>query len=73
MRRPCGVRFSPKATKSLREPSLRPTCPRQRASFGKQRTTFSTAPFRYLKVIRSVRLSVEALFFKASFAAFSLC
>jgi hypothetical protein len=28
--------------------------------------------FRYLKVIRSVRLSVEARFFKGSFAAFEL-
>jgi hypothetical protein len=28
---------------------------------------------RYLKVMRSVRLSVEALSFKASFAAFALC
>jgi hypothetical protein len=28
---------------------------------------------RYLKVIRSVRLRVEALFFKGSFSAFELC
>jgi|HubBroStandDraft_6_1064221.scaffolds.fasta_scaffold84506_3 hypothetical protein len=27
----------------------------------------------YLKVIRSVRLRVEALFFKGSFSAFELC
>ena len=63
----------PDGDQTATEPGLRPTCPRQRASFGKQRTVFSTTQFRYLKVIRSVRLSVEALFFKASFAAFSLC
>ncbi len=31
------------------------------------------AQFRYLKAIRSVRLSVAAPFFKGSFAAFELC
>jgi hypothetical protein len=35
--------------------------------------SFSTAQFRYSKLIRSVRLSVEALSFKASFAALALC
>ena len=43
--------------------------PTQRLSLGMTITT----QFRYLKLIRSVRLSVEALSFKASFAAFSLC
>jgi hypothetical protein len=34
---------------------------------------FPPRHLRYLKLIRSVRLSVEALFFKASLAAFALC
>jgi len=38
-----------------------------------QRTTFCTMLLRYLKVIRSVRLSVEALSFKGSLVAFALC
>ena len=38
-----------------------------------QRTAFCTTLFRYLKVIRSVRLSVEALSFEGSFVAFALC
>jgi hypothetical protein len=38
-----------------------------------QCAAFSATQLRYLKAIRSVRLSVEALSFKASFAAFALC
>ena len=40
---------------------------------GKTLGLTSLGPNIYLKVIRSVRLSVEALSFKGSFAAFSLC
>ena len=45
----------------------------QKPTPSEQRTAFCTTPLRYLKVIRSVRLRVEALSFKGSFAAFSLC
>jgi len=45
----------------------------QKSTRSKHGTAVSTTPLHYLKAIRSVRLSVEALSFKASFAAFALC
>ena len=58
--------FSERETIARREAALRRLLTTQR------RAIFTTR-FRYLKAIRSVRLSVEALSFKGSFAAFSLC
>jgi hypothetical protein len=40
---------------------------------GKSPSPGASPIFRYLKAIRSVRLSVEALSFRGSFAAFELC
>jgi hypothetical protein len=48
---------------------------KRRVGQGAERRAYQnvTTPLHYLKLIKSVRLSVEALSFKGSFVAFALC